>query len=648
MSKKQYDFSGWATVHGIKCSDGVTIIKDAFKDNDGNTVPLVWNHDHSDVSNVLGHALLENREKGVYAYCSFNDTDTGKKAKELVRHGDLDSLSIYANKLTRKGNDVTHGSIRELSLVLAGANPLAHIDFVLQQSSVSEDEAVIFNGENELEIVIPAEPEDEQKPTTDTNPTATTTVEGKPEGQNPVQQDPKPNNTAEVQHSNDENETIQDVFNTLSEKQKNAFYMMLGQLFEKSVEPKGKANAGEVQHKDGAEETLQDVFDTFSEKQKAVAYAIIAEAIEEESNKEGKNTTMKQNAFENTITGQDKEGKDVVLNHSELDKIFEDLRGGIRGGSLRAVFKDVCIAHGMTNLDTFFPDAKAVGAPKVVEEDTSWVGKVMGSVKHLPFSRIKSTYIDITGEQARALGYIKGNKKVEEVIEAFKRSTDPQTIYKLQKFDRDDMIDITDFDVVTWIKAEMRAKLEAELARAILVGDGRSSESQDKISTSHIRPVAVDHDVYTIKIHLGEKTAKQYAETLDDDAVLAMIDYKGGGNTKAFIRVDVVARLLLRKDTNGYRVYKSMSELASAMGVNEIVKVPASIMGGKVAIIVDLGADYCVGSDKGGQVSLFDDFDIDYNKMAYLIETRCSGALVTPSSAIVFDNENAPTASSAN
>lgn len=646
MSKKQYDFSGWATVHGVKCSDGVTILKDAFKDNDGKTVPLVWNHDHSDVANVLGHALLENREKGVYAYCSFNDTDAGKRAKELIRHGDLDSLSIYANKLTRKGSDVSHGLIRELSLVLAGANPLAHIDFVLQQSAVSEDEAVIYNAENELEIVVHhAEDDVEQKPATDVNPT--TTVEGKPADQQPAQQDPKPNNAGEVQHTDDDKETIQMVFDSLSEKQKNAFYIMLGQLFEESGTQKGKASAGEVQHEEDSKETLQDVFDTFSEKQKAVAYAIIAEAIDEESNKEGKNTTMKHNAFENTITGQDEAGKDVVLNHSELDKIFEDLRGGVRGGSLRAIFKDVCIKHGMTNLDTFFPEAQAVGAPKVVDQDNSWVGKVMGSVKHVPFSRIKSTHIDITGEQARALGYIKGNKKVEEVIEAFKRTTDPQTIYKLQKFDRDDILDVTDFDVVTWIKAEMRGKLEAELARAILVGDGRSSESQDKISTSHIRPVAVDHDVYTIKVHLGEKTAKQYAETLDDDVVMAMIDYKGGGNTKAFIRIDVVARLLLRKDTNGYRVYKSMSELASAMGVNEIVKVPAAIMGDKIAIIVDLDADYCVGSDKGGQVSLFDDFDIDYNKMAYLIETRCSGALVTPSSAVVFDSAAAPATSSA-
>ena len=623
MNKKIYDFSGWATVHGVKCSDGRIIQKDAFKENDGKIVPLVWNHDHNEASNVLGHALLETKDKGVYAYCSFNDTDTGKHAKELVKHGDICALSIYANKLIQKGPDVTHGMIREVSLVLAGANPGAYIDNVMTHGAVSDEEAHIFNSEEEIEIMIQAESEEE------------TPVENKPdENQNveiekKVETEPIPTDktlefTKEVQHSESE-ETIQMVFDTLSEKQKNVVYIMLGRLFEE--EGSVPEQVAEVQHKDGESETLQDVFDTLSEKQKRIVFVMIAEALNQKSNKEDKKEVMKQNAFEK------QEVQEVTLTHSDLVAVIGEAK---KGSSLRDTLNDACLSHGITNMDFLFPDAKAVpGFPKVVDENNDWVSVVMAGIKHTPFSRIKSTYFDITGEDARALGYAKGDKKVEEVIVAAKRTTDPQTIYKLQKFDRDDVVDVTDFDVVSWIKAEMRGKLEAELARAILFGDGRSAVHQNKIDPLHIRPVLGDSEVYSIHVGVSGVTAAEIGEALIDQMVVAQLDYKGSGSITAFIRNDIVTRMLLLKDLNKHRLYKSVAELATAMNVTRIVKVPASVMGSCYAVALDL-SDYNVGADKGGAVSLFDDFDINYNKMEYLIETRCSGANVTPYSALVF------------
>lgn len=635
MSKKDYDFSGWATVHGVKCSDGRIIHEDAFKENDGKVVPLVYNHDHSDSSNVMGHALLENRKKGVYAFCSFNDTDAGKRGKELVRHGDISALSIYANKLVQKGSDVTQGVIREVSLVLAGANPGAFIDNVISQSEASEESAYIYNGEEEIEILVHVEDDATTPKEPDPKPEI-------PPTQKPVEQETKPAVAEEIQHKEDEKETIQMIFDSFSEKQKNTLYAMLGQIFEKEESPKGKP-AGEVQHKEGDQETLQSIFDSLNEKQKAVAYAIIAEAIDKENNKEGNEKPMKHNVFEE-ITGKDKDGKEVVLTHADLDDFVANSK---KGNSMRDAWRDFTeLKHGITNMDILFPDYKAVSGPKTVDENTAWVSVVMNSIKHVPFARIKSSYFDITGEEARALGYVKGDKKVEETIAAFKRTTDPQTIYKLQKFDRDDIIDIVDFDVITWIKAEMRAKLETEIARAVMFGDGRSSASAYKIDPLHIRPVVSDSSVYTIQVGVTSgSTAAEIAAALIDEVVLGQIDYKGSGNLKLFIRNDICTRMLLLKDTTGHRLYKSLADLALAMTVNTVVPVPASVMGSTYAVAVDL-SDYNLGADKGGQVSLFDDFDINYNKMEYLIETRCSGALVTPYSAIVF--AKAATGSSAN
>lgn len=657
MSKKDYDFSGWATVHNVKCSDGRIIHEDAFKDNDGKVVPLVYNHEHNELNNVLGHALLENRKKGVYAFCSFNETDAGKKAKELVRHGDISALSIYANKLVQQGSDVTHGSIKEVSLVLAGANPGAYIDNVMAQSEVSEEEAYIYNQEEEIEIIVHAEsdvkpsaetPQEQppkiEQPAAEVPATQETTPE-KPTAEVPATQETIPEQPVpgEIHHKDDATETVQTIFDTLSEKQKNTVYAMIGQILDKDS-PKEKP-AGKVQHKEGASETLQDVYDTLTEKQKAVVTVIIAEAIDqEESNKEGKKIPMKHNLFD-TLTAKDDAGKDVVLTHTDFLGAIKEAK---KGYSLRDAIRNVYLSHSISNIENLFPDYKEVSStPKVLDENNAWAAVVMAGIKHVPFSRIKSSYFDITGEEARARGYIKGNQKLEEVITNFKRTTDPQTVYKLQKFDRDDVLDMGDFDVVSWIKTEMRGKLEVELARAFLFGDGRSPASNDKIDPLHIRPIVGDTETYTTKIAIGGTDAAEIAPLLIDEVVVAQEEYKGSGNLTAFVRTDIVCRALLLKDTTGYRIYKNLSELATAMAVNRIVKVPASVMGSlNYAVVVDL-SDYNVGADKGGQVSLFDDFDINFNKMEYLIETRVSGALVTPFSAMVFGKNGTASSSAA-
>lgn len=633
MTKKDYDFSGWATVHGVKCSDGRIIHKDAFKDNDGKTVPLVWNHDHNEASNVLGHASLENKEKGVYAFCSFNDTEQGKHAKELVKHGDICSLSIYANKLVQKGSDVMHGMIREVSLVLAGANPGAYIDNVILHGSVSDEEAHIFNSEEEIEIILHNESSEKVLQEND---------KSEIEKDDPAKEDKKVEekkmlDEKEIKHKAEGEETVQDIFNSLNEKQKNLVYIILAKVSEDEDESDPKKVVEEVQHAEtpageaGKEETLQDIFNSLNEKQKTMLYIMISEVLDQKSNKEDNKEIMKQNAFENE---KEKKEEEMTLTHSDLLDVIATAK---KGSSLRDAFNEACISHGVTNIDLLFPDNKAVpGSPKVVDENNDWVAVVMGGVKHTPFSRIKSTYFDITGEDARALGYVKGEKKVEEVIIAAKRTTDPQTVYKLQKFDRDDIVDVVDFDVIAWIKNEMRAKLEVELARAILFGDGRSAVSHNKIDPLHIRNVLSDSDVYSIPVAVSGTTSEQIAESLIDQMVIGQLNYKGSGNITAFVRDDLVTRMLLLKDLNKHRLYKSIAELATAMNVSRVVKVPASIMGSSCyAIALDL-SDYNVGADRGGAVSMFDDFDINYNKMEYLIETRCSGANVTPYSAMVF------------
>jgi len=569
---KKFDFSGWATRNNLKCSDGRTIMKDAFKDNNGQTVPLVWNHQHNDPLNVLGHALLENRDEGVYAYCKFNETESGKNAKLLVEHGDVSALSIYANQLKQQGSSVLHGAIREISLVLAGANPGAFIDAVIRHGEESDEEAIIYTGEN-----IALYHADDQK-------------EDKPE-------DKKEESKSEKK---EDEETIADVFNTLNEKQKTVVYAMIGQVLDEESEDNNNEDNNNEDSKGG-------------------------------------NKTMKHNVFDKEDTIQ----KDV-LSHSDMEAIFADVK---RYGSLR----DTVLAHGIENIDYLFPDAKNVtDTPQFIQREMGWVQKVMNSVHHTPFSRIKSILADITEDDARAKGYIKGNLKKEEVFSLLKRTTTPTTIYKKQKLDRDDVVDITDFDVVAWLKSEMRVMLDEEIARAALVGDGRLSSSDDKINEQNIRPIWTDADLYTIKapvIVAANATADQKAKAFIRAAIKSRKNYKGSGEPTLYTTEDVLTDCLLMEDTTGRIIYDSVTKLATALRVKEIVTVPVmedlsrtvegttyNLMG----IIVNL-TDYNIGADKGGAVNMFDDFDIDYNAQKYLIETRCSGALIKPYSAIALE-----------
>ena len=568
---EKYDFSGWATRNDIRCSDGRTIRKGAFAEQDGTTVPLVWNHNHVDADNVLGHAILENRDQGVYAYCFFNDTKQGNNAKELVTHGDICSLSIFANQLKQNGGDVIHGAIREVSLVLAGANPGAKIENIMAHGDNSEEEAIIYNDSDEINLA----------------------------------------------HS--------------EEKEK--------------MEEENK------------EKTVKDVIDSMTEEQRNVMYALIGEAIESTKGEDPSNeeeNKMKHNAFENE--DQTKKEETQTLSHSEFMEIVSEAK---RKGSMKDAFLEHNIteipylAHSITNVGNLFPEAKAVSrVPEVVDRDQTWVGNVMASVKHTPFSRVKSFYANITADEARAKGYVKGAKKVEEVITALKRTTDPQTVYKLQKMDRDDIIDITDFDVVAWLKGEMRGKLDEEIARAILIGDGRSSSSADKVDPLKIRPVYQDDTTYTIKRILTRAAGADdsaFAKAFIKDVVKSRKEYKGSGNPTLYTTEDMLTSMLLIEDTTGRVIYDTIEKLKTALRVRDIVTVPVMENVGRedtpgkkkwnlLGFLVNLN-DYNVGADKGGSVNMFDDFDINYNKYEYLIETRCSGALVKPYSAITFEEE---------
>lgn len=573
----KFDFSGWATRNDLKCSDGRTIRRDAFKDNNGQTVPLVWNHQHNDSMNVLGHALLENRDQGVYAYCTFNDTESGQNAKLLVEHGDVTALSIYANQLKQQGGNVLHGAIREVSLVLAGANPGAFIDSVLTHGEASDEEAIIYTGED-----------------------------------------------ISLAHSDEPEKKKEDAKEDTSEK-----------------EDKPMAE-------DNKEKTVQDVFDEMTEEQKNVVYAMIGMALKEqggaddEDNSEGGNEDMKHNVFD-----QDQYQEESVLSHSDMETIINDAK---RFGSLKESFLAHAEDYGIDNIDYLFPDAKNVTpTPEFIKRDTDWVQKVMSGVHHTPFSRIKSMFANITEDEARAKGYIKGNLKKEEVFSLLKRTTTPTTIYKKQKLDRDDVVDITDFDVVAWLKAEMRLMLDEEIARAILVGDGRLSSSDDKINETNIRPIVSDDALYTIRKKVSVAhgaTDDVKAKTFIKAAIKARKDYKGSGNPTLYTTEDVVTDCLLLEDTTGRRLYNSVNDLATTLRVKEIltIEVMEGVKGPEggalMGIIVNL-ADYNVGADKGGAVNMFDDFDIDYNQQKYLIETRCSGALIKPYSAIELELDEA-------
>lgn len=578
---KKFDFSGWATKNDLRCSDGRTIRKDAFKHNDGQTVPLVWNHQHNDPLNVLGHALLENRKEGVYAYCTFNDTEAGRNAKLLVEHGDVTALSIYANGLKQQGFNVLHGAIREVSLVLAGANPGAFIDAVMAHGeSFDDSEAIIYTGED----ISIAHSEEEIEVTKVEEPV----VDNK--------------ETEELTHADKE-----------------------GNMPEQN------------------EKTIKEVYDSMTEEQQTVVHVMVGMTLEGQENKEdseGGDENMKHNVF-------NAQQETDVLSHSDMAEIIADAK---RYGSL----KESALQHGITDIEYLFPfgegDGKNVtNTPIFIQRDMGWVQRVMRSVHHTPFSRIKSILANITEEDARAKGYIKGKLKKEEVFKLLKRSTTPQTVYKKQKLDRDDVIDITDFDVVAWLKAEMRMMLDEELARAFLVGDGRDDASDDKINELNIRPIWKDEDLYTIKAQVkvsAGATDEDIAKAFIKAAIRARKDYKGSGNPVAFMTEDLLTSCLLIEDTTGRTIYEDEAKLAKKLRVSEIITVPVmegltrtdsegnnlALMG----IIVNMN-DYNVGADKGGAVNMFDDFDIDYNAQKYLIETRCSGALIKPFAAIAVE-----------
>ena len=576
---ENYDFCGWATRNDLKCSDGRIIRKDAFKANDGAKVPLVWNHQHSDPDEVLGHAILENRDEGVYAYCTFNESESGQTAKLLVQHGDVDALSIYANQLKQQGPNVTHGNIREVSLVLAGANPGAFIESIIQHGEESDEEGIIYTGEN-------------------------ITLSHAGCGSSSSSDDKKKKKELEHAKENEDGE-----------------------------EDSKMAEGGK---------TVGEVFESLNEEQKNAVYALVGQALEgKDMESDEEDEKMKHNVFDND------KNQDEVLSHDAMETIIAD---GKRYGSLKESFLAHAQEYGIESIDYLFPEAKNLNnPPEFIKREMGWVSKVMNGVHHTPFSRIKSMFADITEDEARAKGYIKGKLKKEEVFSLLKRTTTPTTIYKKQKLDRDDVIDITDFDVVAWLKSEMRMMLNEEIARAILVGDGRLASSDDKINESNIRPIWKDEDLYNIKATIdvaASATPDQKAKAFIRAVIKSRKNYRGSGNPVLFTTEDVLTDCLLLEDNQGRVIYDTEEKLRTALRVREIITVP--VMEGLtrtddqsetlelMGIIVNL-ADYNVGADKGGAVSMFDDFDIDYNQQKYLIETRCSGALIKPFSAITLE-----------
>lgn len=564
---KNCDFSGWATRNDLKCADGRIIRKDAFKCNNGQKVPLVWNHQHNDPLNVLGHALLENRDEGVYAYCAFNNSESGQAAREVVEHGDICALSIFANQLQQRGPDVLHGVIREVSLVMAGANPGAFIESVIKHGEECEEEGIIYTGEP-ITLVHAAEAAKD----------------------NNMQNEKK-----------EDNRTVADVFDTLTEDQKTVVYAIIGQVLESN-----KAGA-----------------DTKNDS-------------EEEDSK------MQHNLFDSETQDTTK-----TLSHDAVQTIIGDAK---RCGSMKASVLEHSAEYGIDQIDYLFPEAKSLNnPPEFIKRDTGWVGKVMGKVHHTPFSRIKSVFANITEDEARAKGYFKGNLKKEEVFSLLKRTTSATTVYKKQKMDRDDKIEITDFDVIAWLKSEMRMMLDEELARAYLIGDGRLASSDDKINESNIRPIYKDDDLYTIKRKVpvakgADEDTK--ARSFIKQVIRARKDYKGSGNPDLYTTEDMLTSMLLLTDTTGRDLYTDESQLAKKLRVNEIITVPVmegvkGVNGGELMGIVCNLSDYNVGADKGGAINMFEDFDIDYNQEKFLIETRCSGALTKPYSAIALELDEA-------
>ena len=590
MVNFDYDCSGWATKANVRCYDGLVIAQDAFKECSGKVVPMVYNHDHSNVDNVIGHCLLENRPGGVYCYAKFNDTDTGKTARQCVESGDLSAFSIFANGLKKVGSTVKHGFIREVSLVLAGCNPGALIDEVVKHSA-DEDyeggEAFIFN-EDGLSLTHGMEPEG-----------------------NPLE---------DLTHSADSGDAVTD---------------------DKATQEEAKMADEKNMNK---EETVEDVFNTLTEKQKNVVYAIIGSVMPSEKDDDGEeDDTVKQNVF-------DKDTNATVLKYS-IEEINNVVKTAKSHGTMKAAFEDAGmdsdeLAHSIDNIDWLFPEDHLLDTtPRIIDKPDDWVSVVMGAVHHIPFSRFKSMFADLTEEDARAKGYFKGNFKKEEVFGLLRRSTSPTTVYKKQKLDRDDVIDITSFDVVAWLKQEMRLKLNRELALAYLLGDGRLAASEDKIDENCIRPVFNDSDLFTIKVQCkttGLTTVEDKYKALIKQILRSRKEYRGSGTPTLFTTEDALTEMLLLEDGIGHPLYADEAALARKLRVKNIVTIPemegrkGAKGGDLVCLIVNL-ADYTVGADKGGAVSMFDDFDIDFNAQKYLIETRCSGALTTPFSAMAVE-----------
>ena len=609
----KFNFSGYATKNDLLCSDGRVIKKDAFKHQDGDKVPLVWHHLKNDPANVLGHAILENRQDGVYAYCVFNDTDSGKNAQKLVEHGDIETLSIHANQLQQRKNEVIHGMIREVSLVVAGANPGAKIDNICivhaDGSEVIDDtEAIICND-------IPIDAEE-------------------------IEHEIKKGGSEMVGKKKEEDMTVGEIFDTLTDVQKEVVYGLLGQMTEEMKDDDEDEMSQE--DVDYSEMTHEEIFETLSEEQQEVVMAYIEHAYDEgkKNNSDNGGDNMKKNVFD----GQEEKKDMATLSHADVQSILTNAK---KTGSLREAFLEHAGTYGIDNIDYLFPDAKTLrNTPDFIKRNTEWVKSVLDATHKSPFSRIKSVAADITADEARAKGYVTGELKTEEVFGLLRRTTTPTTVYKKQKLDRDDIIDITDLDVIAWLKMEMRMMLDEEIARAILIGDQRAADHADKINESSIRPIYKDDDMYNHKVTVAsDATTQDVIEAI----IRARTEYKGSGTPTFYCNSTILTDMLLLKDTTGRYIYDNLEALAARLRVKDIIEVP--VMDGVervdgddthdlLGVIINL-RDYTVGADKGGQVSMFDDFDIDYNQYKYLLEGRMSGALTVPKSAMTVEKTQA-------
>lgn len=619
----QADFSGYATRNNIRCSDGRTIMRDAFAGNDGTQVPLVYQHDHQNFDNVLGHCLLENRDDGVYCYGFLNDSEQGKMAKEYIRHGDITALSIYANHLKQNGDNVVHGEIKEVSLVLAGANPGAFIDNVSIAHSDGtrselDDEAIIYGGVD-IEHADGVKIDDED----DVDDSDEDYVDD-----------------SEDVDEDDSADTEDDLEEEIKEGEK-----------AKKLKKLVKKADSKISHADSGK-TVGEIIDGMTEEEQGVLYGLLGQALESQGQNENESAAhsaegdnMHKNAFEQNGSVDSTEG--VTLSHDDVKNI---MKGAERAGSMKVYMNELAHAqtYGITNIDVLFPDAQKIrNTPDFYKRRTEWVNAVLNSATHVPFSRIKSMYADITTDEARARGYTldreNNHRKIEEVFNVLKRVTTPQTIYKKQKLDRDDITDITDFDVVAWLKVEMRVMLDEEIARAMLIGDGREASDEGKIRTDAIRPIAFDDDLYTIKVSVA---ADAEAPAIVDEVTQAQVNYMGSGMPTLYAAPSLIAKMLVARDNFGRRLYPTRNDLAAELNVKAVVDVPVmenvtDADGNPLkAIIVNL-RDYTLGADKGGAVSMFDDFDLDFNQQKYLIETRLSGALTLPKSAIAVTSPKA-------